>query len=134
MPSAPPTSSWPGRVSRIASIPATGLQRALAGDSRFDDGAGTTVRDQSAARRDCRLHGLDARRSWVPGLHAGALELEHGWVECPQPPVAATVATPMSVALWVNAIALSSSHTALVSRQLGKGPADYFFLGTIGSG
>jgi hypothetical protein len=40
--------------------------------------------------------------------------------------------TPMSVALWVKPAAFVSGHTAMVTRQLGDGPADYFFLGTLG--
>jgi RNA polymerase sigma-70 factor (ECF subfamily) len=124
-----------GRAFKTASsaVQASGLDRNLVGVWGFDDSPGSTVaRDRSAARRDCRLHAIDGRTAWVGGVHAGAIDLGHGWIECPQPTVAATARTPMSVALWVNAAAISSGHAALVTRQLGDGPTDYFFLGMLG--
>ena len=109
------------------------LERGLAGAWTFDDGSGSPIaRDRSAARRDCRLHDVDPRSAWGAGVHGAAIALGQGWLECPQPAVAATARTPMSVALWVKPAAFAWGHTAMVTRQLGDGPADYFFFGTLG--
>lgn len=122
----------PSRVVPSVTIP-SGLERGLVGDWTFDDGSGSPIaRDQSAARQDCQLHDVDPRAAWGAGVHGGAITLGRGWLECPQPVVAATARTAISVALWVKPAAFAWGHTAMVTRQLGDGPADYFFFGTLG--
>jgi len=123
----------PPRMASSSVAGPSGLKRGLADAWAFDDGSGSPIaRDHSGARRDCQLHDVDPRSAWGPGVHGGAIALGRGWLECPQPAVAATARTPMSVALWVKPGAFVSGHTAMVTRQLGDGPADYFFLGTLG--
>jgi hypothetical protein len=75
---------------------------------------------------------MEPRSAWAAGVHGEAVALGGGWLECAQPAVAATARTPMSVALWVKPAAFDPGHTAMATRQLGDGPADYFFLGTLG--
>jgi RNA polymerase sigma-70 factor (ECF subfamily) len=123
----------PSRMASSSVARPSDLQPGLAGDWAFDDGSGSPIaRDESGASRDCRLHDMDPRSAWGAGVYGGAIALGRGWLECPQPAVAATARTPMSVALWVKPGAFVWGHTAMVTRQLGDGPADYFFLGTLG--
>jgi RNA polymerase sigma-70 factor (ECF subfamily) len=114
-----------------AEAPARG--RAPAGLWRFDESAGSIASDGSGRGRDCLLRELDPQRAWTRGKLGGAIDVRHGWLECPQPAVAATSRTALSVALWVRVLDRSTGHAALVARQLGAGRQDYFFLGTLGA-
>jgi hypothetical protein len=79
------------------------------------------------------LRALDPQLAWTSGRLGGAVDVRHGWLECPQPAVAATPRTALSVSLWVRVLDRSAGHAALVARQLGTGRQDYFFLGTLGA-
>jgi RNA polymerase sigma-70 factor (ECF subfamily) len=105
----------------------------LSGLWHLDEGAGSIATDQSGRGRDCVLRQLDPQRAWIGGKLGGSIDVRRGWLECPQPALAATPRTEMSVALWTRVLGRSAGHSALVARELGAGRQDYFFLGTLGA-
>jgi len=101
---------------------------------RFDERPGSTAApDLSAAANPCVLRGLDPGRVWTAGPLAGAIALTgQGWLECSRPEPFATLGEELTISLWVNASPARGLRT-LVSRQLGDGRLDRFYLGIDGS-
>ena len=116
---------------RTGALPASGPGDGLAGAWRFDEMAGVIAHDFSGQGRDCHLRTINTTGAWRPGRLGGALELGgRDFVECPQPAVAQASATQMTVATWALVRSIpATGNNALVTRQLGRGADDHFFLG-----
>ena len=117
------------------SRPAVDLRAGLVGYWPFDDPPGSPVaRDRSGAGLPCLLHDLDPWRAWTTGAVGGAVDLRGGgWLECPQPAVAAGRPAPdMTVMVRVKAALTEAAHGAVVTRELGSEHDDLFFFGFVG--
>jgi RNA polymerase sigma-70 factor (ECF subfamily) len=126
-------SSVPARVPAPAAAPAR-PPGDLVGHWRFDDGAGSAlVRDRSGTGADCQMRRtVDPRSDWIPGRIGGALHLGgDGWLECPAAVFAGRAFRAMTVSAWVRKDPEQSGRRAVVTRQLGTGNLDYFFLGFV---
>jgi RNA polymerase sigma-70 factor (ECF subfamily) len=133
------------------SIASTGTGRAslqeslgtnLVGYWRFDEvNIGKGARDFSGNGTDCVLRGHDgaalAEAETAPaegplaeaGPLGAAVTLDgRTWLECPQPRFAADRSDELSIALWVRPTH-NDRYRTFVTRQLGEGISDHFFLG-----
>jgi hypothetical protein len=100
----------------------------------FDDGpASALARDRSGHGTDCDFHEADPATRWTDGPGRGAVSLDgQGWLSCPGPRFAPDPAATLTVALWVKRIAPAPGYHAVVTRQLGRGRLDHFFVGFRG--
>jgi RNA polymerase sigma factor (sigma-70 family) len=116
---------------RTGPVAAGALGQGLAGAWRFDETAGVVAHDSSGQGRDCYLRTSNAAGAWRPGRLGGAVELGgHDFLECPQPALDEATATQMTVATWALVRSIpATGNNALVTRQLGRGASDHFFLG-----
>jgi RNA polymerase sigma factor (sigma-70 family) len=107
------------------------LGRGLRAYWPFDERAGAVARDRSGGGRDCILRTGDPTTAWRTGRLGGAVELHgRGFLECPQPAVAEAGAGELTVATWALVRSVpATGNRALVTRQLGDGSQDHFFLG-----
>jgi RNA polymerase sigma-70 factor (ECF subfamily) len=108
--------------------------RGMIGYWRFDERPGSTAaRDLSAGANPCALRGLDPGRVWTAGVLGGAIALTgQGWLECSRPEPFAALGEELTISVWVKASPAPGLRT-LVSRQLGDGRLDRFYLGIDGS-
>jgi RNA polymerase sigma-70 factor (ECF subfamily) len=91
---------------------------------------GAAASDNSAARLDCTLRGVDPRAVRTAGRRGSALQLGgQGWLDCPQPAMTPAATDELSVSAWVTMGAFNPANRAVVTRQLGQGSLDHFFLG-----
>jgi RNA polymerase sigma-70 factor (ECF subfamily) len=127
-------SAPPAFVTAPVSPLAAGLASGLTGDWRFDEGRGSEVaRDRSRLHQDCVLHEVDPESGWLSGALGGGLDVQRGWIQCPQPTLMARSSTEMTVAAWVRAATWGKrGHMAIVARQLAQDQRDSFFLGLVG--
>jgi len=108
------------------------LDEGLVAYWRFDEGAGTVVRDRSGKGADCAFQQMSPGSAWTDGPLGGALELDGlGWLSCPHPRFTATTAG-LSVAVWVKRTASPRGYHAIVTRQVRDTNLDHFFLGFQG--
>jgi Concanavalin A-like lectin/glucanases superfamily len=123
----PPVAGTP----RFAPVVAKELAQGLSGYWPLDDGPGARLaRDHSGADRHCRFHGpRGVKRVWVPGVAGRALALNATtWLDCPQSEVAGEAAVAVTISAWVKRRS-PQSPAAVVTRQIGSGYLDHFFLG-----
>jgi RNA polymerase sigma-70 factor, ECF subfamily len=116
----------PARPAAARSAPAAVATVGLTGRWTFDDAAGGVVRDLSGHGNDCVIHGPTAT---IPGVSGAAVDLgTQGWLECPQPAAAAGRLVEMTASVWINR-AQRKAAGAIVTRHLGPGNENYFYLG-----
>ena len=116
------------------------LAEGMTGYWRFDDGPGAAhARDLSGHGHDCRLQRLDPSKSWVTGVHGGAVDLRgRGWLDCRQQrwpggvTDGSTGSTGMTVAVWVNRATAPRHHGVLVTRELSSDDRDDYLFGFWG--
>jgi hypothetical protein len=114
-----------------AATTAVPLDRGLQAYWRFDEQAGMIVHDQSGRGGDCVLRAADPAKVWGPGRLGGAAELGgRDFLECRQPALAEAAAGELTVATWVLVREIpTTGNRAIITRQLGGGREDHFFLG-----
>jgi RNA polymerase sigma-70 factor (ECF subfamily) len=107
--------------------------RDLVGYWRFDEGAGTVVRDRSGNGTDCTEQQPDPRAGWTDGPVGTARTFGGlGWLACNQPRFATAASSDLTVSLWVKRTEHQPGYHALVTRQAGDSNLDHFFVGFRG--
>jgi RNA polymerase sigma factor (sigma-70 family) len=128
-------SRWHPRAPRVAvsSRARVELGRGLRAYWRFDEAGGTTARDLSGQANDCVLYTPAVARAWRAGRLGAAVELRaRDWLQCPQPAIVDGGASSLTVAAWALVRAIPAiGNRAVVTRELGTGANDHFFLGFI---
>jgi hypothetical protein len=114
--------------SRAETAPRVAAEPGLVGWWKLDERAGTTASDASRNRN----HGtLKNGAAWVAGKSGGALSFDgkESHVRIPESPSINAIGAQISVACWVQRLADQPDFRLLVSRQLGTGDENQFWLG-----
>jgi RNA polymerase sigma-70 factor (ECF subfamily) len=110
---------------------ATALARGVVGYWHFDDGAGSTIaQDSSGNGNHCVLRKMRPATDWTDGPLGGAITFGgDGWLECPHPEALARVQDSMTISLWIKRTGHRNHVRALVTRQFDGTDRDRFHFG-----
>jgi serine/threonine-protein kinase len=113
---------------RVEAAPRTPADPALVGWWKLDERAGTAAADASRNRNHGALRNGPA---WAPGRIGGALSLDGSddHVRIPESPSINSLGLQMTAAAWVHRFADQESYRLVLSRQLGVGDENQFWLG-----
>lgn len=107
------------------------LFRGLVGHWRLDDGAGSTMaQDSSENGNDGNLASIDSSTAWVTG-HVGAYALETkgvGYAAVPKSPTIDAIVGQVSLAAWLYLDGEIFDYATTLSRQIRNSNTQYYHL------